>query len=306
MTQALPSRASAVIDSALAACSDVKKATLYVDLQLHESVVTVCSPQGDSVRIEDQAVFPGVGMSQIQNSLARHISDLLIENYRFDPLHSSATEQAIFDQLPHWLQRLRWENDVSIKLATEQGEHPCILTRSAIRALMGERLERVRSFLDKWQGCDLALSNASGLLTGLADEFAEAAIVNQTAGIQRCLSRHEEIREQTDGLYRLRELRSSRPGTTGPATNGEPLATHVLCGDLALPLSKPVSIRVGEQGLSVSNALDESATLTVVLRNRSLEALQGAADDGLPPSCRPGESIRVGGHELRLIRVGND
>jgi hypothetical protein len=306
MVEALPSRVSAVIDSALAACADVEEDCLHVDLQMHESVLTVCRPHGGSICIADQEIFPGLGMGQIQNSVARHISDTLIESYRFDPLHSSEAEQAIFDQIPHWLTRLRWERDVSTKLVSEHGEHPCILNRDAIRALMGERLASLRSFLEKWQDCSLILSHASGLLTGLVDEFSTAEVMNQTAGAQRCLSRHEEILGQVDDLYRVRELDRFESGETAPGANGERLATHLLHGDLALPLSKPVSIRIAENDLRISSEFDDGAALTVVMRNHSLETLQLDADVSLPQTCRPGESIRIGGHELKLIRVGAD
>jgi hypothetical protein len=303
MVEALPSRASAVIDSALAACADVAGETLFVDLQMHELALTVCRPHGDSIRIVDQEIFPGLGMSKIQNSVARHISDILIESYRFDPLHSSEAEQAIFDQIPHWLTRLRWERDVSTKLVSEHGEHPCILNRDAIKALIGERLASVRSFLEKWQGCSLLLSHASSLLTGLVDEFSEAEVISQTAGTQRSLSRHAEILDQIDDLYRVRALNRLESCVAASVVNGEQLATHLLYGDLALPLSNPVSIRIAENGPRISSEFDAGAALTVVMRNRSLETLHLDADVSLPQTCRPGESIRIGGHELKLIRV---
>ena len=318
MIEALPSRTLAVLDSALAACMDVHSDTLYVDLQLHEAVLTVCRPQGGSIRIAGQEIFPGFGMMQIQNSVARHISDLVIGSYRFDPLHSSATEQAIFDQIPHWLAHLRWEQTVSTTLVADQRELPCMLHRDAIRKLIGERLASVRSFLDKWRDCSLLLSHGSGLLAGLVDEFAGAEVAAQTAGTERCLSHHGEILEQVDGLHRVRALERTEsdtaiadatagetPGATTGA-NGERLATHLLCGDLALPLHKPVSIRLAEDGLRMSSEFDAEAALTVVLRNRSLETLSHAADVALPRTCRPGESIRIGGHELKLIRVRDD
>jgi hypothetical protein len=277
MVEALPSVASAVIDSALAACADAQQNTLFVDLQMHESVLTVCQPRGDAISIVDQEVLPGLGMGQLQNALARHISDLMIGSYRFDPLHSSETEQAIFDQIPHWLTRLGWESDVSIKLSTEHGEHPCILNRDVIKSLIGERLASVRSFLEKWQGCVVLLSHASGLLTGLVDEFSEARVAGQTAATERCLLRYEEILEQ-----------------------------DLLFGNRALPLDQPVSIRLGEDEPHMSSEWDENAALTVVIRDQTLETLQRSADVSLPRSCLPGESIRIGGHELKLIRVGND
>jgi hypothetical protein len=306
MVEALPSVASAVIDSALAACADAQQNTLFVDLQMHESVLTVCQPRGDAISIVDQEVLPGLGMGQLQNALARHISDLMIGSYRFDPLHSSETEQAIFDQIPHWLTRLGWESDVSIKLSTEHGEHPCILNRDVIKSLIGERLASVRSFLEKWQGCVVLLSHASGLLTGLVDEFSEARVAGQTAATERCLLRYEEILEQVDDLYRVRSLPRSETDNETTGMNGQSLATHLLFGNRALPLDQPVSIRLGEDEPHMSSEWDENAALTVVIRDQTLETLQRSADVSLPRSCLPGESIRIGGHELKLIRVGND
>ena len=136
MVEALPARASAVIDSALAACLTARADTLYVDLQMHDSILTVCRPENGKVRIAGQEILPGLGMVQIQNAVARYISDLLIEAYRVDPLHSSETEQAVFDEIPHWLNRLRWDNDLSVRLASDHGDMPCILHRDAIRALV--------------------------------------------------------------------------------------------------------------------------------------------------------------------------
>jgi hypothetical protein len=309
LIQALPAQASAVIDNALAACLDVARDTLYVDLQMHESVLTVCRPGEQSVSIVDQEVFPGLGMNQVQNTLARYISDFLIESYRFDPLHSSETEQAIFDQIPHWLTRLRWEKTFSVQLETQNGEHPCILDRDVIRERISERLSGVRSFIEKWRGADLLLSHASGLLPGLIDEFSAAPVQDQTEATQRCLSHHSGILGQIDELHRVRELnriQSESALSAGPAVNGERLATHLLCGNQALPLSRPLSIRVAESGPQLQNEFDDEAALTIVMRDDSLEALHLAEEVELPQSCRPGELIRIGEHELKLIRVHNN
>ena len=176
-------------------------------------------------------------------------------------------------------------------------------------AKVNERLASVRSYLRRWQECSLLMSHASSLLTGLVSEFSEAEVADQTAGTQRCLSRQAEILDQVDDLYRVRTLYRVESGESEPrgsSVNGERLATHVLCGDLALPLSKPVSIRIGENGPRISSELDDGAALTVVMRNRSLETLHLATDVSIPQTCRPGESIRIGGHELKLIRVRDD
>ncbi|TNF90130.1 MAG: hypothetical protein EP301_01655 [Gammaproteobacteria bacterium] len=303
MVEALPSQPLAVIDSALAACADVDCDTLHVDLQMHESVLTVCRPQGGSVRIVGQEVFSGLGMAQMQNAMARHISDLLVESYRFDPLHSSAAEQAIFDQIPQWLTRLRWDPEVSIKVDSEQGELSCILRRDAIKDLIGSRIESMRSFIERWPDCSLLLGSSSAPLTGLVDEFAKAEVTSRFAGTRRCIAGHAELLEQVDDLYRIRTLSRVGKAESGPELNGERLATHLLWEDLALPLSKPVSIRLADRGPRLSNELDQAAELTVVMHNRVLETLHCTVDVSLPATCRPGESIRIGGYEIKLIRV---
>lgn len=306
MAEALPARVRAIIDSGLAACTEVDADTLHVDLQLHDAVLTVCRPQGGSIRIVEQEIFPGFGMTQLQNAIARHISELLIEGYRFDPLHSSDTEQAIFDQLPQWLTRLRWEGTVSAKLPSDRGDLPCILDRDTLKTLVAARLATVRAFLEKWPSANLLLAHAAGPLTGLVDEFANADVAGQTAATQRCLNHQADILDQVDDLYRVRALYRSQSDTAGrppEAVNGERLATHLLCGDLAMPLGKPVSIRLVDGAPQLTSGLDDGAALTLVIRNRALETLHRSAEVSLPPSCRPGESIRIGSHELRLIRV---
>lgn len=304
MAAALPAETAAVLDSALAACMDIDGDCLYVDLQMHEAVLTVCRAGDGSIGIEDQQTFPGFGMSQIQNAIARHISNFMIESYRFDPLHSSEAEQTIYDQLPHWLTRLEWEQDFSITLPSRHGEHPCILNRDAIRKLIGERFASVRSFIEKWPGCRLMLSPASALLRELVDEFSGAEVAGQTASTQRCLSRHAWILEQIDDLRRLRKLAlpESRV-STGENRSADRLATHLLCGDLALPLNRPVSVWMAENGPRMKSEFDDSAAVTVVIRKHALETLRLTDDALVPLSPQPGESIRIGGHELKLIRV---
>ncbi len=241
LVNALPAETDAVLDSALAACLDIEEDTLFVDLHMHEAVLTVCSVEGGTLHIADQEVFPGSGVNQIYNSVARHISNHLIESYRFDPLHASETEQTIYDNLPHWLTRLGWEPDVSIKIESEKGELPCILRKDAIRQLVGERLAGLRAFIAEWSGCRLVLAHQSGLLAGVMDEFTEARVSRRSASTRRALAHCAEIQEQYAELRRIRELKRGVLEGGSEALNGEPLATHLMWGEQALPLDRPLS-----------------------------------------------------------------
>lgn len=304
MAQALPAKTLAIIDSALAACLEVEQATLYADLQLHQTVLTVCRPSGSSISVDDQEVIPALGIMQIQNSVARHISHMLIDSFRYDPLHASDTEQAIYDQVPGWLTRLNWEDEVSATLETDKGELPFILTKRNVMSLISERLDSVRSFIARHPGCKPLLSHASGLLAGLTDEFEQADVAGQSASTDLCLAQHPVLLDQIDGLFRVRKLDRDGMGVQAPPPEGS-IATHVLYGDQALPLRRPVSIRIDDEGVHLVNEIDDAAALTVVLRNRSLETMH-AADSltaALPQACLPGEFIVVGDHQFRLIEV---
>ncbi len=304
MISALGCETKAVIDSALAACVQITRNTLLIDMQLHQTVLTVCHPGASALSIVDQEVIPDLGIQQLHNSVARHISNMLIDSYRYDPLHTSAHEQAIFNEMPAWLTRLRWDNEVSGTLSSDQGELTFILRREDVRNLIYERLANLRSFVAKHSDSEVLLSHAAGLLAGLAADFSAASVAGQAAVVDNMLLSHLQTLEQTDDLHRLRSLARVATGPTQTdSTHG--LATHVLYRDQALTLHKPVSIQFENDGIRLSNEIDNDAELIIVIKNQSLEILHTApgTDTIMPGSCRSGESIKVGDHQLTLIEV---
>jgi hypothetical protein len=307
LVSALPCNTLGVIDNALAACFQVQRDTLFVDMQLHQSVVSVCRPSGDTVRIAKQEVFSDLGMNQIQNSVARHISDLLIESTRYDPLHTSSTEQDIFNRIPAWLTRLRWENEIPATLNTAQGELAFVLRRKLVRELINERLLNLHAFIDRHRSCELHLSHASAVLTGLSDALENAEVAGQTVGMDNGFSFHIRLSEEAGNVYRICSLEQTA-GPSSEAVTGSRFATHLLFEDHALPLHKPVSIHIGDEGVELANRLDDTAALTLVLRKRSLETVHKATgvDVILPDACRPGDTVVVAGHVFRLIEVQDD
>ena len=306
MFRALPSTAVAVLDSALAAGGGQEGDFLHIDMQLHQTVGSWCQARSGVVRIKEQEVFPNLGLLQVHNTVARHISNLLIDSARFDPLHSSDTEQFIFDQLPEWLNRLRWDGEVSSSLDTAKGQLPFILRRDKVSELLRERLASVSEFIGKHADVPLSLAAGTAVLSAFSPLFEKARIAAKSEALDFVLSNLDAIVEQVDELYRVRSLVLQPAPVALASANGRP-ATHLLHGDMAIPLARPVSIRLSESGLEVSQAIDSDASLTIVARDGRLEELgrNSAVDSELPKHCAPGESIRVGGHTLRLIEVRN-
>ena len=100
LASAVPVQIVAVIDSALASCADQQTQSLLIELQLQQAVVTRVAKTDGQLQIADQEVIPDLGVMQLYNAAARHISDQLITDYRYDPLHTSDGEQLIYNQLP--------------------------------------------------------------------------------------------------------------------------------------------------------------------------------------------------------------
>ena len=57
----------------------------------------------------------------------------------------------------------------------------------------------------------------------------------------------------------------------------------------------------------MANRIDESADLTLVLKNQALEVVQHAPGlkFSVPKNCQPGELLEVGGFQMKLIEVHN-
>ena len=304
LVAALPCQLLAVVDGALSACLQANEDTLYVDTQLHQTVVSLCTIQDQSIRIAEQEIFSDFGKIHIHNSIARFISRLLVDSARYDPLHASDSEQLIFDRIPEWLTRVYWENEVSATVESDQGELPFILRNADIKNLLSERLLNINSFLARFPDRKIVLSHNSELLAGLSDSFSSATLATRSSAIDNFLSQQDSILGQVNGLSRVCVL--NRPEINGTRSKRlRSLATHILYENQALPLNKPVSITVTDGKLRLSNRIDEDAELTFVLRDRLLKTLniQPELEAHFPDQCLPGESIQIADHQIKLIEV---
>jgi hypothetical protein len=79
-------------------------------------VLTRLARDGDKLQRVDARVLPGTGLLQMQERWARRVAAEFIQQTRFDPLHSAATEQQLYDQLPRWLDILAGQADVNADL----------------------------------------------------------------------------------------------------------------------------------------------------------------------------------------------
>lgn len=294
----------AVIDSALASSVGQDSDALVIELQLQQTVVTRLTKVDDRQQITDQEVIPDLGVMQLYNAVARHISDQLIADYRYDPLHTSDGEQLIYDQLPHWLMQLGWEDEISVTVPSAQGDLNLVLRKQQIAEILEQRLNGLNTLIKKHPGAELCFSHSASLLPTLLPQFAQAGLCKQNSGIDNCFNLQDKL---TAGeLQRISELQAPGKSKTG-ASKKIHQATHLLYQDHGYPLDQPISLHIANKQLSLVTGIDNRAALVFVVDNHQLKVLHQQEDlqVQLPNLCQVGKTLAVAGHKLRLIEVSN-
>lgn len=304
LASAVPVEIVAVIDSALASSAGQDNDALVIELQLQQAVVTRLTKVDDRQQITDQEVIPDLGVMQLYNAVARHISDQLIADYRYDPLHTSDGEQLIYDQLPHWLMQLGWENEITVTVPSAQGDLNLVLRKQQIAEILEQRLNGLNTLIKKHPGAELCFSHSASLLPTLLPQFAQAGLCKQNSGIDNCFNLQDKL---TAGeLQRISELQAPGKSKTG-ASKKIHQATHLLYQDHGYPLDQPISLHIANKQLSLVTGIDNRAALVFVVDNHQLKVLHQQEDlqVQLPDLSQVGKTLAVAGHKLRLIEVSN-
>jgi len=76
---------------------------IFVDVQLHQLSLTRLHSDGSAMRRDAVSVVPGAGWAGISNILVQTATDAFVSQSRFNPQHSAAWEQQLYNQLPQWL-----------------------------------------------------------------------------------------------------------------------------------------------------------------------------------------------------------
>lgn len=102
-----PFKPVAMMDAALVSASHQLAAgseLIYVDVQLHQLSLTRLHTDGSAVRRDAVSVVPGAGWTGISNILVQTATEAFVAQSRFNPQHSAAWEQQLYNQIPLWLQ----------------------------------------------------------------------------------------------------------------------------------------------------------------------------------------------------------
>ena len=107
----------AMVDAAVAACHRPYpgRQLLYVDASLHRVSVTAIEQGEEAVARAEHALESG-GLASLRDLFARRIAEFFVLATRFDPFHHAESEQALYDELPHWLEALHERDEHELAL----------------------------------------------------------------------------------------------------------------------------------------------------------------------------------------------
>ncbi|MBT5797787.1 MAG: hypothetical protein HOI09_10430 [Porticoccaceae bacterium] len=301
LADAFPTKIEALVDTALAACVDQRESNVLVELQLHQAIVSLITRSDEKMIVSQQEVIPNIGVLHIYNSIARHISETLIKNYRYDPLHTSEGEQAIYDQMSGWLMRLRWEDNIAIKLPSPQGELTLQLQKSNIDKILRQRLSNLKAAIQKHIDVTLIFSHSAILIPTLFKEYADTEVLLLSSAIENCARLEQRLKGSE--LHRITSLENiDTPKTKGKIS---PKVTHLAHDGHAHSLSQPLSVEIVSGQLYITNDINNAAAFVAVLENQKLKILKQKADlkIKLPNHFKPGEFIHLADNKLQLIEV---
>ena len=101
--------------------------TLYLEAGLHRTVLVSLEEDEEAVYERGCERHP-LGVETVRETWLRYVSARFVERTRFDPSHSAASEQALYDRLPEWIAALHRES--AIKVVLESGSGPVELELS--------------------------------------------------------------------------------------------------------------------------------------------------------------------------------
>lgn len=285
-----PFTAVGIIDSSLAASALYvsTKHSIHLDIQLHQSIFTqlTINEESNAPRLQrgQVEVLPNVGLISILDQWAKKLADYFVDQTRFDPFYSAATEQSLYDQIPHWLTLSQQSNELvlevnnkTIKLSREQFVSPLVPIYKNIAAKAEQLMQQSASP----EQAHLLISDRLASLPGLLESLDSTPNFNTLAlpdnALLRGIKEHEKfIGDNDEHLKFVLDLpvqsiaeavkSDNRPAVkkTGfsEANFHEKNATHILLSHIAHSISEtPLFINDGsDKGENLQISTNKNAT----------------------------------------------
>lgn len=316
LARQLPFTPVGLVDMGLLAAADVQIAdrALYLDMQLHQCVLTLIRrEQNELVRDRTQQV-PGTGLLALQDAWAGMISDAFVRQSRFNPQHNAETEQHLYNSLQSWINEAMSGNEVLMNINFRGTNYQAGTSRSQFEQKAASLLARLRQEIEALGGddCQLIVSSHLAGLPGIGKALPAFDRVAEGQLADNAFRFLERIRREEDQLGLITRLPAPavQHGTArgAPEKGATQRQLALLSGHQAhrLPASGP--FRIGPRQADLN--MDSEASLLLAAENGQLSVSEHDTgirlnDTGLTPGAilRPGDRLTLPGMDSPLLLI---
>ncbi len=255
----IPVRAMVSSAAAAAAAPYPDRQLVHVDAGLHRVSATPLT-QGEDVAAAAERSLGNTGLASILDLLAKRVAELFVLATRFDPFHSAASEQLVYDRLPTWLDELEQRPDsVELKLPRDGEDLTIEVERAQLIGVMAGFYKAIVQLIAQCRepgtGLVVLLSDRLANMPGIVGELErldDALVVTLPPGEAAlgALSQAEALIGESDSVRLLKRMpwrappvesaparRPAKTDAPAPApTIAEDPASHIVYRGIAYPV----------------------------------------------------------------------
>ena len=250
LVQQSPFNVIGVVDSALANSIHQIEAesVIFADIQLHQVLLTKMSVVNQELVIDSVIQVPGVGTQDFMDLMMQLVTELFVQQCRFNPQHNAESEQQLYNQLPVWLQQNdENKNSLLLELKTASAVYQAKMPKQSLIDILNDYYKKIGQQVmvlsSEQQGQFLisqAMSELPGFLPSLS-HLPNLKVVNEAAVSKNCLQYREAIVRNAGEIFRVGALplvvdkhASTLNGASKKSDKGLP--THALYSNKAFEL----------------------------------------------------------------------
>ena len=310
LIKALNINLQVIIDSNLIYAINSSESLWLIDMQLHQTTLCLVeksvSKNEISFTTKKAETVSNFGFMHICNSIAKVISNKLITNSRYDPLHNGETTQDLMDQIKSKLFNKYDQAEIIFEVESPSGNAKIIMNETEIQQLFLKDLKKIADRLKDSQYA-FAVKNSAQFLKNFFSEMKNYRELAKSSEIQKLIDIIETNQEESDDLIKLESLRFASNDLVPKGNHIFHTATHMLYNHEAWSIQGQKSIVFVDDEISVENGVNKSFDLVFSLKNGTLEILHKNSHKSIhiPKKLESGRFISVGAHHIQLIQVNN-
>lgn len=165
-----------VVDTSLATASEqaMRETVLHLDIHLHRITLTRLANTVNLSRTDCMTVSE-TGIFTLWDRWANIIANQFIQSSRYDPLHEASSEQALYNQLPSWIENLQGAQGNTFELVQSDINRSVSISNeqlmTACAPLYPQILQSIRNQLQGGQSATLLVSHRFRGFPGLKDSL---------------------------------------------------------------------------------------------------------------------------------------